>query len=78
MQKEKFHVHAISQGLHNYYIILHKGSHKRHDNNLETSKLTQISLRVATRVNLSLVVVFARLLFQYGAENCKKGSQNLA
>ena len=41
-------------------------------NNLETSKLTEISLRVTTRVNLSLVVVLARLLFQYGAENCKK------
>ena len=31
MQKKESHVHAISQGLHNYY----KGSHKRHDTNIK-------------------------------------------
>ena len=45
----------------------------RKKNRRNTAERPKTSLRVTTRVNLRLVIVFARLLFQYGAGNCKKG-----
>ena len=45
-------------------------------NRRNTVELPETSLRVTTQVNLGLVIVFARLLFQHGAGNCKKGYWN--
>ena len=43
------------------------------ENNSKLPRFTIIFLKLATRLNTNLTIMFARLQIQYGAGNCKKG-----
>ena len=43
MQKEESHVHAISQGLHNYYIIIQRFTQKTRQTERRNLNLAQFN-----------------------------------